>query len=88
MTTAIEGDLLVWNNVPSLKTCTGEYDNYTAYRVLACNPVSLCSKWMQDSVKVYGDNYVKLLAMTQPQIEFCEGEDILLKARVPVVFAI
>lgn len=81
LTTAIEGDLLVWNNVPSLKTCTGEYDNYTAYRVLACNPVSLCSKWMQDSVKVYGDNYVKLLAMTQPQIEFCEGEDILLKAR-------
>lgn len=81
LSTSTEGDVLVWNNVTSLKTCTGEYDDYTAYRVLAYNPVTECTKWMQDSVKVIGDDYVKLLAMTQPQFEFCEGGDLLLKAR-------
>lgn len=78
---AFEGETLTWNDVLAREVCGKEGEKFTSYNVRATNPVTKCSKWMNGPVRVYGDGTVDALAITQPNYEFCEGGDLLLKVR-------
>lgn len=79
---AYDGENLSWTNLKADTACSKDgVEHYTAYRVLARSQATGCTKWMKGEVKVYADGEVDLSAVTQPYYEFCEGGDLLLKAR-------
>ena len=77
-----DGENLTWTELLADTACSKDgIDRYTTYRILARSQMSGCTKWMKGEVKVYADGEVDLTAVTQPYYEFCEGGDLLLKAR-------
>lgn len=70
-----------WDMVRADTLCMGRNDRPTEYRVKAVNPETNCYKWMEGTVLITADNEVQIDAVTQPYMEFCEGGEMLLKAR-------
>lgn len=78
---AYDGEQLEWKNVFSDGSCTAANSNDVGYRVLAIDPLTKCTKWMDGEVVVYGDGGVKVDALTYNRVEFCEGDNLLIKVR-------
>lgn len=76
----VEGETLVWDNVPALEICQeySDYDKTTRYYVHAQNK---CGKRMKGPVEVCADKMPVVAAMSYPFYEFCAGQGVLLKAR-------